>query len=134
MQRAGLRRFAALLAVISLFGWLALPSEHVHASLERSHASAHVHRHYAVHLPDHIEDHDRASIDHDADPVYLSGQVFEPSHPVTPALEDNADAGTPVLPLPAPIRTRLVPPLAVHVHAPPWGRLYARRGPPAFAV
>lgn len=128
------RRLVACVAIVSLFGWLELPSEHIHTSFDGGHAVESVHRHFAAHVPDSVDDHDHASVDHEDEAVYLTAQAAEVSQPVISAPQGLSVSVLPMVIAPAPIRVWLAPRLPVHVHAPPWGRLYARRGPPAFAV
>lgn len=128
------RRLAAVVALFGVLGWLGLPAEHIHTSIEQGRAVEHVHRHLAVHGSEHLADHDHAQVDHDEDAVYVSGQAVELARPEMPGPQSLAAWAPRVVAPPLPVRSWTVPPLAVHVHAPPWGRLYARRGPPAFAV
>lgn len=125
------RRLTACVAVVSLFGWLELPSEHIHTAATANHAAEHVHRHFAVHAAEH---HDHAQLDHDEDAVYLTRQaadVFRPAAPPQLALAVSATPNVVVQPLPS---AWTVPTRPVRVHPPPWRIGYARRGPPAFSV
>lgn len=142
------RRFAACLALLSVMGWLELPSEHIHTSSDHGHAVEEVHRHLAVHLADHLSvqlaahaahdsetpDRHETEVDHPDAAIYLNGLAAELSRP---ALPDAPAVTVRRYAAPGPlivVRRWVTAPLTVHVHAPPWGRLYARRGPPALAV
>lgn len=130
---ASMRRFAACLAMVSLLGWLGLPSEHIHIAFAHGHTVEQVHRHFAAHVPHRPDDHDHAEVGHGDDAVYLQGQVADVASPDMSA-SPGLLVSVPVIVAASPARDWLPWRLPLHVHSPPWGRQHARRGPPTFAV
>src|SRR5215212_6267855 len=74
-SRVRLRRFAAILAVLSLAGSAALPAEHVHRARVGHHDDhgAIIHRHYEAHHPDRATRVDHQEDDQDLE--WLAGTV-----------------------------------------------------------
>src|SRR4051812_13779117 len=73
--RVRLRRFATILAVLSLAGSAALPPEHVHHARVGHHDDhgAIIHRHYEAHHPDRATRLDHQEDDQDVE--WLAGTV-----------------------------------------------------------
>lgn len=153
------RQLAAGLAALSLFGWMELPSEHIHAKSEHGHRVEYVHRHVAAHATDHhddaaadrddatVADHDgtavadrdddaddHAVVHHDEDAVYLAAPAAALARIALPAPPGIVRTAAPDVGNSGPSHTSLTSPLFVRVHAPPWRDTISRRGPPAFAV
>lgn len=123
-----------MLAALAVFGFAALPAEHIHVAWTHDgRQSELVHRHFEPHnRPGAHPAVDHADDDHDVQ--WLTSSFTAPN--TTRQLSRDSQLAARALSIPSAdlVVRGTVQPLFVSVHDPPWTISFGLRAPPAFLI